>query len=196
MEKEKISKHKKVQEIDIIETLEKSCNPDLDEGDWISKYDLVEKGRNLRLVNTQKHGSCKTECRTIEAACQELADDFDPSDLSVKLIRGNRNLKSITNWICKEETAACAVPAPFMPKNRPKGEEHEPLDDEAREAHQTLRNLKAQGMNGQLYSRDNLANELDEIQEHYEDDEDFDFLKQELDALREKAKKGATQNEL
>jgi hypothetical protein len=41
-------------ESDIIEHLEKICDPSKPEGQWISHYDIVEKGTELKLVDTGK----------------------------------------------------------------------------------------------------------------------------------------------
>lgn len=41
-------------ESDIIEQLEKMCDPSKPEGQWISHYDIVEKGDELKLVDTKK----------------------------------------------------------------------------------------------------------------------------------------------
>lgn len=43
-----------LEEADIIEHLEKMCDPSKPEGAWISHYDIVEKGRELKLVDTGK----------------------------------------------------------------------------------------------------------------------------------------------
>lgn len=46
-----------LEEADIIERLEKMCDPDTDQGDWISQFDLVEQGDTLKLVDMGVVGS-------------------------------------------------------------------------------------------------------------------------------------------
>ncbi len=43
--------HAQVTEADIIENLEKMCNPDVEAGEWVSKIDLQEEGTELKLVD-------------------------------------------------------------------------------------------------------------------------------------------------
>lgn len=41
-----------VSEADVLEQLEKMCDPDTDPGDWITQIDIVEKGSQLELKDT------------------------------------------------------------------------------------------------------------------------------------------------
>ena len=41
-----------VKEADILERIEKMCDPDQDDGDWITRYDIVESADALKLHDT------------------------------------------------------------------------------------------------------------------------------------------------
>jgi hypothetical protein len=47
-----------LEESAIIEHLEAMCDPSKPEGQWITNYDIVEKGKELKLVDTGKVRSC------------------------------------------------------------------------------------------------------------------------------------------
>lgn len=53
--------HVQFSEADMIETMEKMCNPEVDEGEWITKIDLVEDGSKLKLVDVGTV-SCSRPC--------------------------------------------------------------------------------------------------------------------------------------
>lgn len=47
-----------ISEADVLERLERMCNPDQNEGDWITMYDIVEQGTNLQLKDMGLVGGC------------------------------------------------------------------------------------------------------------------------------------------
>ena len=59
------------------EFIEKMCNPLKPEGEWVGKIDLVKEGDQLLLATQPTAGKCKKECRTIEAACEDVLDKAD-----------------------------------------------------------------------------------------------------------------------
>ena len=68
-----------LQEGDIIERLEKMCNPDSEQGEWLNQLDIQEEGDKLKLVDMgqvsdsgQRHtwgGSTGRRCTTGRRAC-------------------------------------------------------------------------------------------------------------------------------
>jgi hypothetical protein len=52
-------------ESDIIEHLEGMCDPSKPDGAWISHYDIVEKGTELKLVDTGNVSGC--DCALLKA---------------------------------------------------------------------------------------------------------------------------------
>jgi hypothetical protein len=82
--------YKKLDEIDIVELFEKICNPEIKEGLWIRKIDIVEtsSGKTSYLTLTEPGGSskCGRECRTIAKSCHDLfEEDVDVHELSALL---------------------------------------------------------------------------------------------------------------
>lgn len=66
---------KKLEEYAIIEMTEKICNPDEPEGQWIAHLDMVEQGDRIKLVKQDDRGRCKSECRTVARACEDILED-------------------------------------------------------------------------------------------------------------------------
>ncbi|GLI59428.1 hypothetical protein VaNZ11_001311, partial [Volvox africanus] len=163
---------KKVSEADILERLEKMCNPDQNEGDWITTYDIVEQGADLHLKDTGMVGKCKSKCRTIARTCELIAEDLDLTDLSAMLYKGKKR-SAVTNWMCYDATDVCSSKPPPVPAGRPAGEPHEPLDEDELRNMKMMRDMEASGLSGSLYSRDTLTQELEEMQDMYGDDPDF-----------------------
>ncbi|GIL97412.1 hypothetical protein Vretimale_3063 [Volvox reticuliferus] len=163
---------KKINEADILERLEKMCNPDLNEGDWIAMYDIVKEGDILNLKDTGMVGRCKSKCRTIARTCELIAEDLDLTDLSAMLFKGKKR-SAVTNWMCYDATDVCISKPPPVPADRPVGEPHEPLDEDEYRNIMMMRDMEAIGVSGSLYSRDTLTEELEEMQDMYGDDPDF-----------------------
>lgn len=59
-----------VNEADVLERLEKMCDPETDAGDWITHIDIVEKGSQLELKDTGMVSCTKGSCRQIWHANQ------------------------------------------------------------------------------------------------------------------------------
>jgi hypothetical protein len=68
----------------ILEIVEAMGNPAKDEGHWIAKTDLVESGSKLKLVEHEKIGKCKSECKTIQRAVEEILEEHD-TDIAEQL---------------------------------------------------------------------------------------------------------------
>lgn len=73
-----------LEELVILEMVEKMGDPAKDEGEWIAKIDLVEDGKKLKLVEHEELGKCREECKTIQRAAQDILSDHD-TDIAEKL---------------------------------------------------------------------------------------------------------------
>lgn len=163
----------KVKEADILERIEKMCDPDQDEGDWITRYDIVESAVALKLHDTGAMGKCKSECRTIARACEQIHEEVDLTDLSAMLYQGAKRA-AIFNWMCHDSTDVCAKKAPALPAGRtPIGETHIAMEEDEIRTTKMMRNMKASGLSGTMYDRETMEQELAEMQDTYGDDPDF-----------------------
>ena len=75
-----------LKEIDIIEKLEKMCDPEETDGAWVSNYDITEKNGKLVLEDHGVDGHCKVECQTIAKACDNLLGEHD-TDIAEELYK-------------------------------------------------------------------------------------------------------------
>lgn len=71
-------------EMTIIEKVEKMTNPSKDEGEWIAKTDIEEEGSSLRLVEHSEVGECNADCKTIAKAVEAVIGDSD-TDIAEEL---------------------------------------------------------------------------------------------------------------
>mmetsp|Transcript_10321 Transcript_10321/g.33311 ORF Transcript_10321/g.33311 Transcript_10321/m.33311 type:complete len:315 (+) Transcript_10321:111-1055(+) len=178
--RDELPKHKKnVEEMELIKKVEKVCDPETAAGDWINKYDLVEEGRYLKVVEQESFGKCGTECRTIARACEKVVGEYD-TDIAEALWKGDKKRAALTNLVCYELSETCIGKTPKMPKGRKPGPTFQPLTDKEREMATMMHGMQGiDGMPGmQMFQRDEL---LDQMQENYGDylngdgEDDFDF---------------------
>lgn len=73
-------------EMSIIEKVEKMTNPSKDEGEWIAKTHIEEDGSTLKLVEQSEVGECNTNCKTIAKAVEAVIGDSD-TDIAEELWR-------------------------------------------------------------------------------------------------------------
>jgi len=166
---------KKLSEGDILEKLEKLCDPDTDEGEWVGRFDLVEDGDRLVLKDMGKLGECGTECRTVARACAQVLEGADLTEVS-ELLYAGRKRADLSQALCYSGSGACAKKAPAMPKDRPAGPKFKALTDEAAQHAKLMRSLKASGLSGQMYDRASLQDEMTQMQDEFEDDDEMSAL--------------------
>lgn len=82
----------KLNELDILETIEQICNPHNETGDWIKTLDIVEStNKGLSYLKLEAPGGvskCGDECVTIAKSCEMLLDnDLDADDLANAFIK-------------------------------------------------------------------------------------------------------------
>lgn len=65
------------------------------EGEWVGKIDLTQEGDKLVLASQPEAGKCKRECRTVEAACNEVLDraDTEFTEILYKAIQDGNDLE-------------------------------------------------------------------------------------------------------
>ena len=82
--------YQRLEELEIVDTIDKICVPDQEPGAWIRELDIVshEKGGETYVKLNAPGGvsKCETECMTISASCSNLFDEeIDRDDLSAAL---------------------------------------------------------------------------------------------------------------
>ncbi|CAI5475799.1 unnamed protein product [Closterium sp. Yama58-4] len=113
---------KKLSELKIIELVESACDVSKDEGDWIQWLDVQEKGDKLELKEFPYPGDCRTECKTIQKACQEVMG-FSDTDVAELLFSQPSILEAeFKKQLCHEMTPTCKKRPPPVPKGRKPGE--------------------------------------------------------------------------
>eukprot|EP00879_Flechtneria_rotunda_P006594 GHRR01006929.1.p1 GENE.GHRR01006929.1~~GHRR01006929.1.p1 ORF type:complete len:317 (+),score=90.33 GHRR01006929.1:203-1153(+) len=154
----------KLHESDIIEFLEKMCDPSKPDGKWITNYDIQESGDALKLVDMGQQGKCDTECATIARACSQISDALDLSDLSEALFLG-KSRSALAQLACYKTTNVCTSKPPPVPKDRPLGPAHQPMSADEIQREQMMASMKAAGLGGQMYNRDDMMNQINDLQE-------------------------------
>eukprot|EP00735_Rhodelphis_limneticus_P003372 TRINITY_DN14837_c0_g1::TRINITY_DN14837_c0_g1_i1::g.16279::m.16279 TRINITY_DN14837_c0_g1::TRINITY_DN14837_c0_g1_i1::g.16279 ORF type:complete len:318 (+),score=31.12,DUF3456/PF11938.3/1.5e-05,MT0933_antitox/PF14013.1/1.5e+04,MT0933_antitox/PF14013.1/0.055,Antimicrobial_2/PF08023.7/1.1e+04,Antimicrobial_2/PF08023.7/0.22,CAP18_C/PF12153.3/4.2e+03,CAP18_C/PF12153.3/0.35 TRINITY_DN14837_c0_g1_i1:3-956(+) len=120
-------KGKKIGEEDLIDLVDKACDPDTDQGQWIRHFDIQSDENSLKLTENEYPGRCGRECRTIAKACRTIIDDHD-TELGELLWSGAQRAQ-ISNNLCHKLTKACKK-TNLKPLKTRKDEEFEPLSDE------------------------------------------------------------------
>lgn len=122
----------KLTEEAILTSLSGLCDPDVEAGEWLHSYDMVEQSRAIELKRMPTAGVCGVECRTIGLACSAVLNEAD-AELATGLFQGlePKALELATcgaagkeGWASSLE-GACHKPAPLTPESRPEGEPFE-----------------------------------------------------------------------
>ncbi|ERN15473.1 hypothetical protein AMTRI_Chr05g68330 [Amborella trichopoda] len=164
---------KQVSEYQIIEIAENICNLKKEEADWILRFDIVEQGDELKLVDQETEGQCNSKCKTIERTCQEIMGYTD-TDVAEFLFKTKPQIDTLTNFLCKDLSKACSAKPPPVPKDRVPGEPFFPKSSKDAEMERLLRSME--GMPGapnmQMYSKDDLLNMKNFGDDEGDEDED------------------------
>lgn len=168
---------KKLDEMTIIEKVEKMTNPSKDEGEWIAKTDIEEEGPTLKLVEHSEVGECNSDCKTIAKAVEAVIGDSD-TDIAEELWKGTKNRSQFTNWLCHKQTGSCRSKPPPVPADRKPGPAFKVMDAQEAQMQKMMDNMKEMGMGGQLWDRDSAMQEVakGELGDDYDDDEIADLL--------------------
>ncbi|PFX26352.1 hypothetical protein AWC38_SpisGene8974 [Stylophora pistillata] len=162
------SKSRKLEEDKVIDLVEKSCNPEKEEGSWISKIDLVEKNGELRLSEQFDVGKCKRECQTVSKACEESIGDID-TDLAELLWKDRLTLSKLTNEVCYSMSSACkGKKLKLKAGERKIDEEFHVMTEDEKKADEVLKQMRGMpGMPGmEMYSREDIEKMQDQLGDH------------------------------
>ena len=131
-----------LEEDKVIDLVENSCNPDKEEGSWISKIDLVEKNGELRLDEQKDVGKCKRECQTVSKACEESVAEVD-TDLAELLWKDKLSLSKLINEVCYSMSSACKrKTAKLKPGERKINENFHVMTEDEKKADEILKQMR------------------------------------------------------
>lgn len=161
------TKGAKLKESDVLEKVEKVCDPEAVEGEWLITHDLQEKGSELKMVLMKdQYGACGSECKTMQRACEKIVADRD-TDVAEILFTGSPQRAALVQHMCHNDDedgfGACVKKAPPLPKSRPKGPAFDPVDKKDLDMQRMMKNMKDMGMGGMsMYNRDDMEDMMDD----------------------------------
>lgn len=135
----------KIGEMEIGDIIESVCDPDDDNGEWMTYYDIVqnETSAPMELTKQEHFGECRRECTTIAHACRAILDEHR-DDMTEMLFKHFRKadedskpskqkevltLAKYSSRVCKKLSSAC--PGKTVPKGfKHRDEKWMPLIDE------------------------------------------------------------------
>lgn len=163
----------KLDELAVIEIMERITDPTKEQGEWIAKIDLVESGDQLLAVEQSQLGDCGVECKTVQRAAAEVVGDHD-TDLAEELWKLKMGRAQFTNWLCHQLTKSCRGKPPKLPADRKPGPAFQVLDEQQASLQKMMASMKEQGMGGTVYDRDTIMKKyMGGYDDDYEDvDED------------------------
>eukprot|EP00270_Netrium_digitus_P013663 TRINITY_DN4567_c0_g2_i1.p1 TRINITY_DN4567_c0_g2~~TRINITY_DN4567_c0_g2_i1.p1 ORF type:complete len:258 (+),score=53.83 TRINITY_DN4567_c0_g2_i1:169-942(+) len=186
--KEEVSP-RKVTELQVIEIVEKICDPKREEGDWIQWLDIVKDGTKLKLEEQEGPGECKGKCKTIQRACEEVLGEHD-TDVAEAVHNKDMGRAALTNLLCRRLSNACVRSTPPVPEDWQPVEAFERKPSDKIEAEKIQRKMQdfPGGPKMKLYSRDELMKKTvftgREDEEEEEEDEDIQsLLKEDAEAM-------------
>ncbi|KAK9810765.1 hypothetical protein WJX73_005789 [Symbiochloris irregularis] len=153
--RDELAPGKKLLESDVLELVERLSNPAKDDGDWISKVDLVESGSVLKVVEMDETGKCGVECKTVQRAAEQIVEYTD-TDLAELLWQGKLSRAQLTKWLCREATKSCVKKTPPLPANRKPGPDFQVADPQEAQMAKMMESMKEMGMGGKMYDRESM----------------------------------------
>lgn len=130
-----------VDEDDILNIVEGSCDPDKKSGEWISKYDIQESEDGLKITEQKSYGRCQRECKTIAKACEESIGDAD-TDIGELLWKNEMSLSKLINKVCYDMTGACTKRLPKFKKGQRKDEIFKEMSNDEKKAYDIMKTMK------------------------------------------------------
>ncbi|KAJ8599143.1 hypothetical protein CTAYLR_008301 [Chrysophaeum taylorii] len=118
-------------EDDLQEITNSVCDPDLDQGEWITLYDVeqADVGAPLKLKKEEYLGECRRECRTIAKACRAVYDEYREDIAESLYKRDASNLEKLKSRVCQKWAGVC--PAKKVPPTYAHPDEYwMPVDEE------------------------------------------------------------------
>lgn len=116
-------------EIELV--LDKLCDVEHDLGKWMAEYDIVKDGPELRLIH-YKPGTCRRECRTMQKACEAVAEEIDEEigEYVLKMVEAGESVGNAIVRVCNKLSKVCKKGATPPYKGRRQNEEFWPFTDE------------------------------------------------------------------
>ncbi|RMZ53969.1 hypothetical protein APUTEX25_002546, partial [Auxenochlorella protothecoides] len=103
-----------VDELTLLEHIEKLGTAWRSEGEWLSQLDIVKQGDKLVVMDKGELGVCGAACKTLEAAADDILASHD-TDIAEALYTAGTNRQAFTTKLCVAQSHACAAPPPPLP---------------------------------------------------------------------------------
>jgi hypothetical protein len=114
-------KKTKIGESNVLDLLEHACDPQHEDGEWLTEYDVVEENDRLKLVRQPAPGYCEEECKTIAAACERVKGEVD-ADIAEKIYLGKgEDPEKVCIEVGSDLKGMCGQPYPKIPSSRTPG---------------------------------------------------------------------------
>lgn len=120
--------------------MEKTCDPGKQEGEWITKFDIVPRDGKLHLEEQKDYGRCQRECQTIAKACEESIGEAD-TDLAELLWQNKLTISKLINKYCYSMTKSCGKKTKKIKANR-KDEKFVPMTEDERKADAVMKQMR------------------------------------------------------
>mmetsp|Transcript_35548 Transcript_35548/g.57126 ORF Transcript_35548/g.57126 Transcript_35548/m.57126 type:complete len:346 (-) Transcript_35548:171-1208(-) len=160
-------------EADVQGKVEKVCDVETVEGEWLIKHDLVEEGDVLKMQHMgSAFGECGTECKTMQRACHDIIGDRDTDIAEAIFTDTSMKRAALTSLLCNSNDGggACLKKAPPLPKDRAPGPAFVEKTEKEIEMQRMMKTMKDAGMgNMNMYSKDDMA----DLAADYEEENDM-----------------------
>ena len=121
--------------------VDKSCNPERFECEWLAKLDIEEKQGELQLSEHGDLGSCKAECRTVAKACDDTVGEAD-TDIAEELWKNELTLSQLINEVCYSDTKACSKTKAKFKSGSRKDEKFQVMSEDEKKAQEYLKKAR------------------------------------------------------
>lgn len=159
-EARKITPYNKLEEIQVLELMDKICKDNEEPGEWIRKLDIKEKTEKgkvyLKLTQPGGISKCEQECATIARSCSDLLDeDIDKDSLSALLWKGNYELSDITEKVCRKWSKRCPNKKTLTKKRI--DYDFKPISEKDLEMEQLMAKMESAGLGGMsMYNKEDM----------------------------------------
>ncbi|KAJ1454466.1 hypothetical protein M885DRAFT_521734 [Pelagophyceae sp. CCMP2097] len=121
----------KLGEMELQELAGDLCDPDLDGGEWITYYDILQekKGDRLKLEKQEYLGECRRECRTIVKACRAVLDEQREDIAELLYKEPQLSEEKLKSRVCQKWAKKCPEKPPSPSYAHP-DEYWMPVDEE------------------------------------------------------------------
>jgi hypothetical protein len=94
----------KLKESDVQEKVEKICDVETVEGEWLIKHDLVEEGDALTMKFMDgAFGACNSECKTMQKACVDIIGDRDLDIAQALFTDQTMKRAALSSFLCNSK---------------------------------------------------------------------------------------------